>query len=126
MHLPLILLIFMCKNCQDEADDVDDDVLHSKLISSCTVLYHKGTGWFPEEYSIHIVCQRARGAGIHCSAHTLSQVMLTHALTTCLSGFSVACETSKAFLFTEARVVLQYSAVLYNNTFCARRWGLIL
>lgn len=34
--------------------------------------------------------------------------MLTHALTPCASGSNVACETSKAFVLIEARIVLQY------------------
>lgn len=50
-----------------------------------------------------------RGAGIHCSAHTLFQVMLTHALATCLSGYSVVCETSGASVLVAAGVVLQYT-----------------
>lgn len=42
------------------------------LYCSPTLLYHK-TAFFPKEFhSFQIVCQRAGGAGIHCSAHTVS------------------------------------------------------
>lgn len=66
--------------------------VHSELLAACrgldsehpeipAVLYRK-TALLPVEFfSIQIDCQGISGAGLHCSAHTWSQVMLTYVLT---------------------------------------------
>lgn len=93
--------------------------VHLELLTALPVYTAGSCSFVPKGIpSIQIVCQRAGGAGIHYSAHTLSEVMLTCALTPCVSGSNVAYETSEAFVLTEARVVLQYI-----NTFCAGRLG---
>lgn len=97
-------------------------VLHSvqcRLRSRTALLYLKKQParslWNSAQFRLSVGGLEAQG---YAAQPTRFQVILTSALTSCVTGSNIACETSKALVLMESRFVLWCI-----STFCTRSVG---